>query len=237
MATTSMSSVSEIVTSGKLYLFQEGAWSSAPKKTENVSLQVFEESAKEVVSNQEELLTHATPEKILAFVNLFNTAWTAARLAQKKIAAPPKGNDKPIQFSSFSKQYAWLSNFFKTLIFDQTRMCILPHVEAGYVAFKAEAASEKEFAREVVQEFDPATAKAYGSHLERPERALDEMRRLEELKFAQNPVLQGLLMKSGKTPLEEHTSDPFWGTAHGTFYDKNSNHLGRILQEVRANLS
>lgn len=233
MATVSEYSVREIVASGKLHLFQKGIWQPAPKDTSKVQLRDFEASAKEVASHQEEILTHATPEKILAFVNLFNTAWTAARLAQKKIAAPPKGNTEPIQFSSFSKQYAWLSNFFQTLIFDTTRMRILPHVEAGYVAFKAEVAEETEFAQDIIQEFDPAAAKVYGSHLERPEGALSEMRRLEVLKFTQNSVLQGLLIKSGKAPLEEHTSDPFWGTAHGTVYDENSNHLGRILQDVR----
>lgn len=231
-----MASLGSIVTSGKLHLFQHEKWVVAPKETTKISLDVFARSAQELVSHQSEILSSVSPDRILGYIELFNTAWTTAKLAQNKISASPKGNNQPIQFSSFSKQYSWLSNFFQTLIFDQGKKRILPHVEAGYVAFKAEQAEESEFIEGVIQEFDPATAKAIGSHLERPKTAIDEMYRLEVLKFAQNPVLTNLLKNSGTAPLEEYTSDSFWGTAHGTIRSDESNQLGRILELVRATL-
>lgn len=231
-----MASLGSIVNSGKLHLVQHEKWVVAPKETNKISLDVFARSAQELVSHQSEILSAASPAQILQYIQLFNTAWTTAKLAQNKISASPKGNNKPIQFSSFSKQYSWLSNFFQTLIFDESKRRILSHVEGGYVAFKAEQAEESEFIEGVIQEFDPATAKAIGSHLERPKTAIDEMYRLEVLKFAQNPVLTNLLKNSGTAPLEEYTSDSFWGTAHGTIRSDESNQLGRILELVRATL-
>jgi predicted NAD-dependent protein-ADP-ribosyltransferase YbiA (DUF1768 family) len=227
-----MSTVSALINARKFSLFQNSKWEEPPKDIRRIPLKIFEDTARQLVQDQEKILETTDMKKTLEFLRLFNTAWTTARLAQGIISSPPKQSARPILFSSYSKEYSWLSNFFQTLILDEERRRILPHVESGYVAHKTEASGEP-LPQGIFQEMDPRLAKHSGEHIDRPSTAISEMHRLVVLKFSNNPVLESLLLSSGDAPLEEHTSDPFWGTAYGT---EGQNHLGHIIESVRHSL-
>ncbi len=164
----------------------------------------------------------------------FNTSWTNLLHAQKDIAFIKKGSSE-VKFSSCHKDVFWLSNFFETLVYDSTRECCARSVEHLYVYFKMNQNGEIQIDFDEVGGMDPKQIKSFGSHHRIPQDkvATDEMKRLVELKFAQNPMLRSLLKQTGKLPLREHTNDAFWGTAMGT---SGQNQLGEILMGIRANL-
>lgn len=179
-------------------------------------------------------------ETLLFWICTFNAATTSAALLQKKIKPIPKSEDRA-QFNSMNK-YAWLSNFFPSIIYDSENSTIYPTLESGYVAFKARQAG---YGRDVVDSLahiiDPKQAKRAGADLwnriseEDNAAAIGEMGRLAKLKFDQNPVIAQWL-KTSTAALEEFTSDGFWGSCLGTCLTEDSNHLGRIIEGVREQL-
>ena len=185
--------------------------------------------------------TEIPKRELLYWIMRFNSEMAANLLKNKKIKAI-EPNAESVQFNSMNA-YAWLSNFFITLIYDQEFNMIYPSVESGYVAFKARKALENNPDQRVeVSEYAhclcPKEVKQKGSGLwERitekdNEEAIEEMGRLVGLKFEQNPVIKGLLNKSTAS-LKEFTRDTFWGTGMGAVDDENSNHLGKIIEHMR----
>lgn len=220
---------------GTFLIYQDGDWKQANTSSpESIPLEAYESTAREIIAHNEEAVE---VEGMLDYVLRFNQAWTIARIVQRTIRAPKREN--PIQFSSVHKHFSWLSNFFPTLIFDQENERICGHVEAGYVAYKADTVKDQVLAADVVRTYDPGAVKRMGRHLSTEEdrkSAVKEMQRLVQLKFEQNPKLKEFLLKSDGCKLEEFTSDPFWGTARGTVHTKQSNILGKILMRLRKSL-
>ena len=163
----------------------------------------------------------------------------ALRQKEKKGIKPI--SDPIAEFNSMNK-YAWLSNFFQTFFFDPEHKIVFPSVESAYVCFKARKANRLDLLPELAHTLDPKAVKREGSDLwqretgEDDEEAIAEMKRLVTLKFEQNPAIRAWLVSSEAT-LREHTSDYFWGTAFGTDLSESSNHLGRIIEEVRQELA
>lgn len=240
MAVKSSTLSSKQYSSKSLELYKNGKWTLVSSNLERESLKTYEATAERIIeeckSNSPKTLKALAP-----YAEQLNTCWTTARLAQKVIGSAKK--EKVVQFSSYSKRFSWLSNFFPTLILDFAKERILFHTEGGYVAFKVETfkGKEKISPERVVRIFDPKLCKHVGSEhrgtspIDRA-LAVAEMERLVTLKFEQNPVLKQLLLSTGDALLEEHTSDSFWGTACGTLYTPDSNQLGKILTRLRQTL-
>lgn len=204
---------------------------------------LFIETIKKVLS----LEASRIPQRELFYwIDNFNSAMTINLLKHKKIQ-PIASAEGKIQFNSMNK-YAWLSNFFVTLIYDPKFQMIYPSVESGYVAFKARKWNEEAQSASKVDALTyahtlcPKTVKQQGVSLwERKTtqddvEAVQEMERLVNLKFDQNSLIREFLKKS-TGDLEEFTRDPFWGSALGTAENENSNQLGKIIERKRATLS
>lgn len=200
-------------------------------------------------------------EHLLLWIQDFNRIKTTSELKKNHIIHPaklirqnddvneaiksddgsPRGirGSSTVRFSSMNCEYAWLSNFFQTLIYDQEYKIIYPHVEAGYVAFKARKGerTEEEIAS-LAHTLNPKEVKQQGSDLwvrsspEDNKNAVAEMSRLVFLKFQQNSLLADWLQQT-PPPFEEFTNDDFWGSAMGTATGPRSNKLGKILERVR----
>lgn len=218
---------------------------------------IFRNTMRKVMSlNPEEMVE----EHLLLWIKDFNRVKTTSELKKNHIINPTKlsrknddtneaiemddGSDVgksrcAVRFSSMNNDYAWLSNFFPTLILDPENRTIYPSVEAGYVAFKARKA---ERTAEEVASFahiiDPKQAKQQGSDLwvrsspEDNKDAVAEMHRLVVLKFQQNPLIAEWLQQT-PPPFEEYTNDDFWGSAMGTATNNDSNQLGKIIERAR----
>lgn len=220
-------------------IYDQEAWKIIDLKKEKLPSQnTFTDTIIKILSINP---TDIPKRELLYWIMRFNSEMTATLLKNKKIKAI-ESNAESVQFNSMNA-YAWLSNFFITVIYDQRFNMIYPSVESGYVAFKARKALENNPDERVeVSEFAhclcPKEVKQKGSGLwvrttdEDNEEAVAEMERLVGLKFDQNPVIKSLLNKSNAL-LKEFTSDTFWGTGMGTVDDKNSNQLGKILERKR----
>lgn len=223
---------------------------------------VFQDTMEKVVSLNPEMICK---EHLLSWINDFNRIKTMSEIRKKHIS-PVKfgrmghesddlnqtgylddGNDKldvknvrvPLRFNSMN-QYAWLSNFFQTLIYDEENGIIYPSVESGYVAFKARKAEKTaEEVASFAHIINPKEAKQEGfgiwvrSSPEDNKDAVKEMRRLVTLKFQQNPFIAEWLQQT-PPPFEEFTNDHFWGSAMGT---GGWNKLGKIIEDIREILS
>ncbi|WP_075882970.1 NADAR family protein [Candidatus Protochlamydia sp. W-9] len=220
----------------EILLFQNGQWQNVDQSYKNLQA-LFEQTIQEIVSLDSSQIN--TPF-LAVWIRDFNAAKTTKDLQNKKITTI-KASDTHIQFSSV-KGFEWLSNFYPTLIYDAENQFIYPHVEAAYVAFKAKMAGKSpEEVREFAITMDPKLVKRLGSHLwrwETPEdgkKVIQEMRRLVALKVSQNPLIKTWLTPSVDRLLtfEEFTSDTFWGSGYGAkINDMQSNHLGRIFNEI-----
>ena len=238
MAVQNFRDITQNYTESSIDLFVKGNWVHVSSDHEKLPLATYEETAQQIISDSA-ASTKKELEASIPFVSQFNRFWTEARLARREFRSVKKGED-PIQFSSTSRQFSWLSNFFQTIIVDVQNNRVLPHLEAGYVAFKIDnlQGSGEASATAASQIFDPKVCKRYGSGYVRTspienKASVAEVMRLAHLKFRQNPVLEQMLISSGDAKLEEHTADTFWGTANGTYYVKSSNLLGQILTRVR----
>lgn len=134
--------------------------------------------------------------------------------------------------SGFQGDYRFLSNFWTSpVLLDDVQY---GSVEAAFQAAKTTDPSQ----RQVFQTADPATAKRLGKLLKlRPDwndLRLDVMRDLLEQKFAPGSALAKQLKATGRKPLIEANTwgDTFWGVSKGV----GSNHLGQLLEEIRAML-
>ncbi|MGA8165493.1 MAG: NADAR family protein [Waddliaceae bacterium] len=183
-------------------------------------------------------------EVLVNFVRQFNTRWTLICLKsmcgkERRICAI-KDAVPMIEFNSYNET-RWLSNFFRTLIYDKKNGLLYPSVESGYVSFKARKKGNLELSVDAAKEFDPKSVKVLGAD---PDlfwqrvtsvdntAAKKEMARLELLKFTQNPVLKDLLIKTSKSDLVEKTGDPYWGRQNNF----GKNRLGKILEATRSYL-
>ncbi len=221
-----------------LLVYSNAQWIVIPNNPKKILDKIFLDTTAKIVSEDLSIVQKGHLEK---FLNFFNSSWTCAELAKKKIKGISKKTKGEIGFNSYG-QYAWLSNFFHTLIYDSEHKKIYPSVESGYVAFKARIANDSEAEAKYAAELDPKKAKREGASLwirqnEKDEEfAIVEMRRLVTLKFTQNSKLTELLCTSGNKSLVEHTSDPFWGDAYGSIDTETGNQLGKIISEIRENL-
>lgn len=225
-----------------LLIYQEESWkivniNDLKAQPQQLSLFLLE-SAKKVLSLE---ASNLNPEHLTYWLNRFNSTLTSLELKAKKIIAIPEAT-KNVQFNSCNA-YAWLSNFFTSLIYDSTHKVIYPSVECGYVAFKARKINKS--AQEILSfahNLNAKDVKQQGRDLWKRNskkddlEAIIEMKRLVSLKFKQNVTLSILLKKSAGASIEEFTSDPFWGTANGAVYTADSNQLGKIIEQVRTEL-
>lgn len=210
----------------------DGSWKvvAIDKASSSVLMGTLE---KVVALNPKELVE----EQMMYWISHFNFALSLSAFKQRQIK-PILPTDKNVQFSSMN-QYAWLSNFFLSLIYDPVNKIFYPSVENGYVAFKARKGSRN--ADEVLalaHHIGSKMVKQLGKDLwkrtsdEDNKAAVAEIERLNVLKYHQNPFLADWLKRS-QASLEEFTNDPFWGSAMGTCTDENSNQTGKAIERVR----
>lgn len=134
---------------------------------------------------------------------------------------------------SFSRRYAFLSNFYPSPIVYEG-ICY-PTAEH---AFQAAKALNPDARMVVAQQRTARAAKRAGRRLPlRPgwdSARLGVMLDVLRLKFAPNSPLADQLLRTGDAELIEGNTwgDRFWGVVDG----EGSNHLGRTLMQVRAEL-
>lgn len=131
--------------------------------------------------------------------------------------------------SSFSGEYAFLSNFFiSPITHGRLKYMTVEH------AFQASKTKDRVLRKRVAQISTPGKAKRYGRKLPLREDweqvKIGVMRSLLRKKF-RIPALRRLLLETGDAVLIEgnHWHDTFWGVCQG----QGENHLGKLLMEVR----
>jgi len=135
---------------------------------------------------------------------------------------------------SFEFEYAWLSNFYPSVV--KYRGIVYPTVEHAYQAQKFTTDEERLWVASLPT---PGKAKRAGAKAPNlPEdweqTKIGIMRDLVRQKFGYGPnPLFDKLLATGDCHIEEGNwwGDDFWGTCHG----KGLNILGRIIMEVREN--
>lgn len=237
-------------------IYLDGEWTAVEKsKLNRLQNQIYAATATEIV---EVLNSPATSslhlEEAIPYIKEFNKKWTERQCREEKISYARQ--EDCIRFSSRSKKYSWLSNFFPSIIVDTRMQRAVITVESAYVAFKIQSFDISEgqpamddverqtLISEVIGCQNSSRCKELGSSFIRNgdiqnKMAVIEMRRLVNLKFSQNEKLQDMLIRTRGRILEEHTGDPFWGISFGAFEDPedNSNHLGKILMSLREEFS
>lgn len=140
---------------------------------------------------------------------------------------------KQFVISEFSRNYSWLSNFYRTDVEVEDNVFIT--VEHAYQSAKVTWHDEW---IEITQASTPAEAKRLGRAATSIRHDWDEvkvgvMHTAVAAKF-QNPELAEKLIATGDALLIEGNDwgDRFWGVYKG----RGHNMLGKILMEVRANL-
>lgn len=134
---------------------------------------------------------------------------------------------------SFKGENRFLSNFWPAEV--QLDGATYPSVEHAYVAAKTLDPKLREVAQSLPTAGD---VKRFGKKLKLradwDDVKLDVMRDLVRQKF-QHAELRDKLRATGDQPLVEGNTwgDRFWGVCRG----EGENHLGRILMEVRAEMS
>jgi len=132
----------------------------------------------------------------------------------------------------FREEYWFLSNFYPTPVWG------FPTAEHAFVSCKTIVPSERH-ALEGLK--TPAQAKAFGRRCtmrpewKDPKFRLGAMKAVVMAKFLGNAELRDKLVATGTLELVEENwwGDTFWGRCDG----KGDNHLGKILMEVRENLT
>jgi len=134
---------------------------------------------------------------------------------------------------SFQGEYRFLSNFYPAPVIYWGYQ--YPTVEHAYQAAKAQTHRDRELIRKAET---PGVAKRLGRQIRRRpwsyRERLDTMKLLVQRKFRHHPDLTAQLLATGDRELVEGNEwgDTFWGIYQGG----GSNHLGRILMEVREEL-
>jgi len=133
----------------------------------------------------------------------------------------------------FQGEYRWLSNFAPVLI--QLPDGDYPSVEHAYQAEKTIDPVERRFIRTANS---PGEAKRRGRRVTiRPDWddiKVDVMYRLVQCKFKQEPYRSRLIATGSREIVEGNRwGDTFWGMCHG----KGTNMLGKLIMEVRSEIS
>lgn len=220
-------------------VFSDNKWKteSAEVLKRDSSAAIFENTRRKIVQMDP---SEVDIKQLTFWIQTFNNSMSLSLYQNKKIK-PVEKSAEQVDFSSMN-DYRWLSNFFPTIIYDPMHRMIYPSVESGYVAFKARRAkmSDEEI-KAFAQNTDPKDVKQQGNGIwkrttdQDNQDVIAEMKRLVTLKFEQNAFIERWLIESF-VPLNEFTNDAFWGNAMGTALGKDSNHLGRIMAEVREEL-
>ena len=138
--------------------------------------------------------------------------------------------------SEFHGEHRWLSNFWPcTVVY---RGVAWPSSEHAYVAAKVDDTVFSHVVSMILDCHTSGAVKRLGRKL--PLRADWDQVRLQAMteiladKFTRNKDLQELLLATGDQELIEgnHWGDTFWGVCKGV----GTNHLGRLLMELRAGL-
>ena len=140
------------------------------------------------------------------------------------------------KIEEFQGRFRFLSNFYRSVIWIDGKS-----YETAEHAFQAAKSIRDEDAEQIRSAFTPGGAKRRGRKVEM--RAdwegvkLDIMKEIVRQKFYQNRGLGKQLIETGDLYLEEGNrwNDTFWGIDLRTL--KGTNHLGRILMEVRDELA
>ena len=123
------------------------------------------------------------------------------------------------------------------------------HNEQFYQYHKAKANNDTDTARKILVEKSPAKCKQLGDKVKviNPDQWNEQCLRIMydgcKAKFAQNKTLGQFLLSTGTSGLVEGRSDAFWGAGkwiNDLQKDSNytgTNHLGKILETVRSELS
>ena len=232
------------------YLINDGKkWQIARKAIkENEKQPYFDSLAKSLITAPFAGILHFTD-----FLKKFNSEWSAVILKATGTVSELRASDmhEPILFSSKIEKFAFLSNFFGTLILveDETGEKLFYSVETAYVAEKLKKIDPTRVASAVVST-SSLKAKKMGKSAQNlevwsSEEKLAVMKKLVPLKFAYNPFIADLLKKTGNRELLEATNDAFWGIGAASLSQSDpspqppsgENHLGKILMEVRKTLS
>lgn len=146
--------------------------------------------------------------------------------------------EKPMQSTGdvqgFKGEFRFLSNFFPAPVFIASYPW--PSVEHAYQALKTVDPAERD---RVAQAETPGQAKRLGDELtvraDWAEVRVPLMKLCVRSKFIQHGQLAARLLATGQALLIEdnHWGDHFWGVCDG----EGENQLGRILMEVRAEIS
>lgn len=137
------------------------------------------------------------------------------------------------EINSFRGKYYFLSNFYEAPV--TYNGLTYQNNEAAFQAQKTLIESE----RKRFCSMNASEAKKTGRHVilrkDWEDVKIDIMRDIVEAKFRQNPDLAEKLLATGDAYLEEGNTwgDRTWGTVNG----QGANNLGRILLEVREELS
>jgi hypothetical protein len=137
-----------------------------------------------------------------------------------------------MKIESFDGDYRWLSNFWLCPIVKGDH--VYPSTENAYQASKYPKSERQQFTT-----CSPAMAKKLGQRIDNPKNWPTEklvvMRQVLEQKFRQGTFNATLLACTGvKEIIEGNTwGDVFWGVCDGV----GENNLGRILMEIRADLT
>lgn len=145
---------------------------------------------------------------------------------------------KPVDgeaINRFVGEHEFLSNFFPSTVTYEGD--VYETVEHAFQAAKTLSVGER---RQIRNAASPGRAKRMGRQATLREgwdsMRVDVMRELLRAKFS-DPELQGLLLDTGNRPLLEGNTwnDRFWGVCLRT--GRGQNWLGRLLMEVRDELS
>ncbi len=133
----------------------------------------------------------------------------------------------------FHGEYRFLSNFYDAPL--DWEGVYYPSSEHAYQAAKV---LDDETRKAIAALTSPGKAKAYGRQVRKRSDwdavRLEVMREILRIKFAPGTALATRLLATGDADLIERNlwSDVFWGVYEG----KGTNHLGRILMDIRAEL-
>jgi ribA/ribD-fused uncharacterized protein len=140
--------------------------------------------------------------------------------------------DDPVIRAFDDTEYRWLSNFHPCEI--EYLGLTYPTSENAYQAMKANALAD----REQFVDCGPGKAKRLGQKVTKrfdwETVKLRIMKDILRIKFQNSDLREKLLATKGKHIVEGNTwNDTFWGVCNGV----GDNHLGRILMEIRDELS
>ena len=149
----------------------------------------------------------------------------------------------PLYFHSKSREYAFLSNFYKSPIFEPKTKKVFPNVETYFQGYKYVNRPDADAILEYFSHLkEPQDAKKAGSRKQMPMTKEEEkewilgrrvtvMREALDLKFSQHPELRDHLLKTGDKVLIERVprGDEFWGIRSSA----GANVLGQLLMQVR----